>query len=138
MNVQSGLVDNLKVSAQLEIQGHKNMWVNAAPCLAAAMTCLCLAELASKHSAEIVAKITSQSLYCGVALFVVGTAYKFWDSLEKERATIEGKKIEYVRLPKNDFDRLHSEIIRLRQEVEFVKIIDVKYQINTIPESSTA
>lgn len=113
------VIQNLKAGSLDQLKGQKNMWISISPYLAGCVALKILSEAVVKYPAEQVIPFAATALNYSIYPLIVLTAYKLWKALENENPTVQGRKIQYVQMPKEEFEKLKTELLLFREAEKF-------------------
>ncbi len=114
-------LDNIRKNTSLIIEEQINVNVVAlktiVPCIIGTAIIGGLKQLATDKSCEIVRAVVIDTLnYSSMAGLVLGCLV-FIRGLDQYYASIEARKVQLVKLPKQDLDAMEREILILRQKI---------------------
>lgn len=109
---------NIKANLKEELEGQKLGWKYMVPYLIGGVLCLGLSEQCLLNPSEKVAWTVSKILTGGQWAFTFGAVFNLFHKLRQRDNELLSKKIEYIKIPKQEFEAIQSEILFLRQQIK--------------------
>lgn len=109
------VVKNLETGTLNQLKGQKTILLSITPYLIGSLVLRGLSEAVVKYPAEQVIPFASTALNYSIYPVIILAAWKMWKALEKNHGTVEGRKIEYIQIPKEEFNKLQEELERLKK-----------------------
>lgn len=112
------IFNNIKANLKEELEGQKLGWKYMVPYLIGGVLCLGLSEQCLLNPSEKVAWTVSKILTGGQWAFTIGGVFHLFHKLKQRDDERLCRKIEYIKIPKQEFDAIQSEILFLRQQLD--------------------
>lgn len=106
---------NIKDGIQEKWETQKSWWCNGFPYVIGASLLRAASALISKFPADVVVSMTSHTFNFSSYVCTMIGKWNTWKALQKEQPTLQGRKIEYIQVSKEELARLQNEIKLLNE-----------------------